>query len=94
MQTHAISCFFGYITQIFYDVPEKGVIRQQKGVIRQQQGVILVVVYSKRCDISGNLIPAGLDGLAAMDRRHQHHQHRGSGFVLVSPGSGLLGNAT
>ena len=23
----------------------------------------------------GNLIPAGLDGLAAMDRRHQRHQH-------------------
>ena len=73
---------------------EKGVIRQQKGVTLQQRGVILVVVYSKRCDMRGNLIPAGLDGLAAMDWRHQHHQHIGSGFVLVLPGSGLLGNAT
>ena len=42
----------------------------------------------------GNLIPAGLDGLAAMDRRYQHQQHTGSGFVLVLPGSGLIGNAT
>ena len=31
----------------------------------------------------GNLIPADLDGLAAMDWRHQHI---GSGFVLVLPG--------
>ena len=42
----------------------------------------------------GNLIPAGLDGLAAMDRRHQHHRHVGSEDALVLPGSGLLGNAT
>ena len=53
---------------------EKGVIRQQKGVIWQQQGVILVVarVYSKWCDMCGNLILAGLDrdGLAAMDWQH------------------------
>ena len=57
---------------------EKGVAWQQKGVIWQRQGVILVVVNSKRCDMRGNLIPgqfsAGLDGLAAMDRRNQHHQ--------------------
>ena len=45
--------------------------------------MILVVVYSKWCDMRGNLIPAGLDGLVAMDRLHQHHQHIGSGFVLV-----------
>ena len=38
-----------------------------------------------------NLIPVGLDGLAAMDRQHTHHQHIGSGFVLVLPESGLLG---
>ena len=85
-----ISCFFCYITQIFYDVPEKGVIRQQKGVMRQQKGVILVVVYSKRWYMLGNLIPAGLDGLVAMDRRHQHHQHIRSGVLLVLPGSGIL----
>ena len=73
-------------------------IRKQKGVIRQRQGVILVVVYSKRWHTRGNLIPgqfpADLDELAAMDRRHQHHQHIGNGFVLVLPGSSLLGNAT
>ena len=77
---------------------EKGVAWQQKGVICQRQGVILVVVNSKRCDMRGNLIPgqfsAGLDGLAAMDRRHQHHRHVGSEDALVLPGSGLLGNAT
>ena len=49
--------------------PEKGVIRQQQGVIRQQQGVILGVLYSKG-DMRGNLVPSGLDGLAAMDQRH------------------------
>ena len=70
-------------------------IRQQQGVIWQQQGVILVVVYSKRWYISGRLISAGLDGLPAMERQHQHHQHMiGSGFVLALPRSGLLGNAT
>ena len=58
-----------------------GVIRQQRSVIRQQQGVILVVTYSKRCGVRGNLIQAGLDGLAPMDSRHQHHQHIGSVFV-------------
>ena len=70
---------------------KKGVIRQQKGLIRHSQCVISVMVYSKRCDMRGNLIPACLDGLAAMDRRHQHHQHTGSRFVLVLLGSGLLG---
>ena len=73
---------------------KNGMIRQQKGVTWQQQGVIFMVLYRKRCDMHGNLIPAGLDGLAAMDRLHQHHQHIGSGFVLVLPGSGLPGNAT
>ena len=73
---------------------KKGVVRQQNTVIWQQQGEILVVVYTKWCDMCGNLITACLDGLAAMDRRHQIHQHIGSGFVLVLPGSGLLGNAT
>ena len=38
----------------------------------------------------GNLILADSEGLAAMDRHHQHHQHMiGSGFVLVLPESGL-----
>ena len=69
------------------------VIRQQKGVI-WQQGVISVVVYCKRCDMYGNLILAGLVGQAVMDRQHQHNRHIGSGFVLVLPWSGLLGNAT
>ena len=73
---------------------KKGVIWQQKGVIWQQQGVILVVLYSKRCDMHGNLISAGLDGLAAMDRQHQHYQHTCSGFVLVLPWSGFSSNAT
>ena len=42
----------------------------------------------------GNLILAGLDGLAAMDLQHQYRQHIGSRFVLVLPGSSLLDDAT
>ena len=37
----------------------------------------------------GNLIPAGLDGLAAMDRRHHYHQHIGSAVDLYWYYSGL-----
>ena len=36
----------------------------------------------------GNLIPAGLDGMAAMDRRH-YHQHIGSAVDLYWYYSGL-----
>ena len=66
-------------------------------MIKQQRGVILVVVYSKRCDMRENLILTGLDGLVAMDRLSQIPPAPpaiGTGFVLVLPGSGLLGNAT
>ena len=65
---------------------KKGVTRQPKDVIWQQQGVMLVVIYSKKCDMSGNLTPAGLDLLAAIRWKpdsggfgraggYQHHQH-------------------
>ena len=78
-------------------------IYHQKGVIRRVRCNEATIrcdiggVIEQRCDMRGKLIPAGLDGLAAMDRRHQHHQYIGSEFVLLLPGSGpsgLLGNAT
>ena len=75
----------------------KGEVYQQKGVICQNnrcgiKGAIFKAY--QRCDMHGNLITAGLDGLEAIDRRHQHHQHIGIGSVLGLPESGLLGNAT
>ena len=39
----------------------------------------------QKCDMHGMLFPASLDGLAAMDLWHQHHQHVGSGLVLALP---------
>ena len=56
--------FSAILSKISMIYQQKRVIRQQKGVIRQRQGVILVVLYSKWCDMRGNRILAGLDGLA------------------------------
>ena len=62
-------------------------ICQPNGVTR-----ILGGLYS-HFGMCGNLFPASSEELAAMDWRPQSHHQIGSGFILVLPGSGLLGMA-
>ena len=74
----------------FYNIPVK---RCDKATKRCDEA-------TKRCDIGSSIQQkviyawkpdsGGFGRAAAMDRRHQHHQHIRSGVLLVLPGSGIL----